>query len=206
MVESGAGVLAHSLPDEFGYNAHLDLQGFLLRIQFCCVGQMLENGLHIVRDEVPLRQQLVKGRQKLLLNHRFAQVRRLATRALDEAGVALPDGAAVFVVEVPHLAAVHAPAAAAVNSAGEAVLAVVLTAQFPSTLQFQLHFLVNLVAHDGRVTVFDVVLRHLALVDLHLLCEEIRAEGLLQQCVALVFFVGEDAQNGSWLPCASAGW
>ena len=86
------------------------------------------------------------------------------------------------------------------------MLAVVLAAQLSSTLQFQLHFLVNLVADNGRVAVFDVVLRHLALVDLHLLCEEIRAEGLLQQRVALVFFVGEDAQNGSGLPCAATGW
>ena len=86
------------------------------------------------------------------------------------------------------------------------MLAIVLAAQLSSTLQFQLHFLVNLVADNGRMAVFDVVLRHLALVDLHLLGEKIRAEGFLQQCVALVLFIGKDAQNGSGLPCASTGW
>ena len=133
-------------------------------------------------------------------------MRRLAPSPLDEAGVALPDGAAVFVIGVPHLAAVYAPAAAAENSPGEAMLAVVLAAQFSSPLQFQLHFLINLIAHDGRMAVLNVVLRHLALVDLHLLGQEIRAEGLLQQCVALVLFIGKDAQNGSGLPSASTGW
>ena len=50
------GVLAHGLPDQFGYDAHLDLQGFFFRIQLCCVGQLLKDRLHIVRDEIPLRQ------------------------------------------------------------------------------------------------------------------------------------------------------
>ena len=45
-----------------------------------------------------------------------------ASSSFDEPGVALPDGAAVFVVGVPDLAAVYAPAAAAVNSSGEAML------------------------------------------------------------------------------------
>ena len=67
MVKRSAGVLTHDLPDEFGYNTHLDLQGFLFCIQFRRVGQLLNNRLHIVRDEVPLRQQLIEGRQKLLL-------------------------------------------------------------------------------------------------------------------------------------------
>lgn len=128
LVEGGAGVLTHGLPDEFGYDTHLDLQGFLFRIQFRRVGQLLNNRPHILRDEVPLRQQLIEGRQKLLLNHQFAQVRRLASSSFNEPGVALPDGASVFVVGMPDLAAVHVATATAVNSPGEAMLAVVLAA------------------------------------------------------------------------------
>ena len=153
-----------------------------------------------------MRQQLVEGRQKLLLNHRFAQVRRLTSNFLDKPGVALPDGAAIFVIGMPDLAAVHAAAATTVNSPGKTVLAVMLATLLSSPFQFQLHFLINFVAHNGWMAVFDVVLRHFALVDLHFLSEKIRTEGLLQQCVALVFFVGKDTQNGSWLPCASTGW
>ena len=79
LVKRGAGVLTHDPPDEFGYDTHLDLQSFLFRIQFRRVGQLSDNRLHIVRNEIPLRQQLIEGRQKLLLNHQFAQVRRLAS-------------------------------------------------------------------------------------------------------------------------------
>ena len=79
LVEGGVGVLTHDLPDAFGYDTHLDLQGFFFCIQFRRVGQLPNNRLHIVRDEIPLRQQLIEGRQKLLLNHQFAQVRRLAS-------------------------------------------------------------------------------------------------------------------------------
>ena len=45
---------------------------------------------------------------------------------------------------------------------------------------------------DGGVAVIHIVLRHLALVDLALFRQEIRAEGLLQEGVALVLFVGEN--------------
>ena len=93
----------------------------------------------------------------------------MASSFFDEPGVALPDGAAIFVVGMPDLAAVHAAAAAAVNSPGKTVLAVMLAALLSSPLQFQLHLLVNLIAHNGRVAVFNVVLQHFALVDFHLL-------------------------------------
>ena len=128
LVKRGAGVLTHDLPDEFGYDTHLDLQSFLFRIQFRRVDQLSDNRLHILRDEAPLRQQLIEGRQKLLLNHQFAQVRRLASSSFNEPGVALPDGASVFVVGMPDLAAVHAATATTVNSPREAMLAVVLAA------------------------------------------------------------------------------
>ena len=56
LVEGGAGVLTHDLPDAFGYDTHLDLQGFFFCIQFRRVDQLSDNRLHIVRNEVPLRQ------------------------------------------------------------------------------------------------------------------------------------------------------
>lgn len=47
--------------------------------------------------------------------------------------------------------------------------------------------------NDGRVAVLHMVLGHLALVHLHFLGQEIRAESLLKDGVALVFFVGLDS-------------
>lgn len=96
-------------------------------------------------------------------------MRRLASNFLDKPGVTLPDGTAIFVIGMPDLAAVHAAAAATVNSPGKTVLAVMLAALLSSPLQFQLHLFVNLVADNGRMAVFNVVLRHFALVDFHLL-------------------------------------
>ena len=46
---------------------------------------------------------------------------------------------------------------------------------------------------NGRMAVRHIILRHFALVDLLLFGEEIHREFLLQERVALVLFVGEDA-------------
>ena len=46
--------------------------------------------------------------------------------------------------------------------------------------------------NDSGMTVFNVILGNLALVYLHFLGQEIRAEGLLQDGVALVFLVGQN--------------
>ena len=46
---------------------------------------------------------------------------------------------------------------------------------------------------DGRVAVLNVILRYFSFVYLHLFCEKVRAESLLQQRVALVLLIGEYA-------------
>ena len=62
-----------------------------------------------------------------------------------------------------------------------------------STLHFQLHQIEYLPAYNPRMAVLHKELRRLALVDLGGFGKKIHREGLLQQCVALVFLVG---QNG----------
>ena len=56
-----------------------------------------------------------------------------------------------------------------------------------------LHGLEHFRRNDSGMTIFNVILRNLALVHLHFLGQEIRAEGLLQDGVALVFLVGQNA-------------
>ena len=59
--------------------------------------------------------------------------------------------------------------------------------------------------NDGRMTVFNVILGNLALVHFHFLGQKIRAEGLLQDGVALVFLVGQNAFYRFWPPLRPPG-
>ena len=65
---------------------------------------------------------------------------------------------------------------------------------------FILHLLPFLRIDNGRMALVHNVLRHLALVDLHLFGKEIHGEFLLQDRRALVFFVRQDALYGAGLP------
>ena len=110
-----------------------------------------------------------------------------------EFAVALPDDAAVFVRGMPHLAAVKPTAAAADEFSRKAACAVMRTACLLPSRQLILRHVKDLWLDDGRMAVLDIILRYLAFIDLHLFCEKVRAESLLQQGVALVFLIGEDA-------------
>ena len=62
--------------------------------------------------------------------------------------------------------------------------------------QFPLDHLEGLRIDDGLVVVLHVVLRDLTLIGSHLLGQEVLAEGLLQQGIALVLLVRQDALDG----------
>ena len=81
---------------------------------------------------------------------------------------------------------------------------VVPAAQLIPVLQFDQNRVKILGFDDGRVAALHIVLRHLALDHLHLLGEEICAKGLLQDGVALVFFIGENANDGIGPPVGFA--
>ena len=59
--------------------------------------------------------------------------------------------------------------------------------------------------YDYRVAVFYIVLRNLAFIGLHFLAEEINCKVLLQEGVALVFLIGEDALDRGGLPLSLTG-
>ena len=69
--------------------------------------------------------------------------------------------------------------------------AVAILALGPSG-QFPLDHLKGLRVDDGLVVVLHVVLRDLTLIGSHLLGQEVLAEGLLQQGIALVLLVRQD--------------
>jgi len=86
---------------------------------------------------------------------------------------------------MPDLASVEAATVRAYNPAGEHAASAVPTSKLHAALDLHLHQLKNLGTDDGWVAVPDVILRKLALIFLHLLREEVRAEGLLQNRMAL---------------------
>lgn len=56
-----------------------------------------------------------------------------------------------------------------------------------SALQFILNLIEDLRIDDGFVVLFDIVLRDLIFIDFCLFGQEVDDEGLLQECVTLVF-------------------
>ena len=70
------------------------------------------------------------------------------------------------------------------------------------------HLVLRLLEHggadDGLVVVLHIILRHLALVYLLLLGEEVHRVHLLQESVAFIFFVGKNAFDRAGRPCLLA--
>ena len=104
--------------------------------------------------------------------------------------VALPDHRLVFCGGIPDLTAVQRTAFVAENTPGEAMRRIIPMIGMFALGKLCLHGFEHFRRNDGGMTVFNVILRNLALVHLHFLGQEIRAEGLLQDGVALVFLVG----------------
>ena len=73
------------------------------------------------------------------------------------------------------------------------------SALFPA-LKFLLYQFKNLWTDDGFVVALHIVLWDFTLINLFLFGEEVHRVGFLQECVTLVFFVGEDATDCSGIP------
>lgn len=113
---------------------------------------------------------------------------------------ALPHQAAVFVGGVPGDGRIPRTAITAENFGGERRVAEgSFTAGF-APCKLYLHSVPFLQLDDGRVAFLHIILRNLALVDLHLFLKEVHRIPLLQKCGTLVFFVGENAFHRSLMP------
>lgn len=93
--------------------------------------------------------------------------------------IALPDHPAVLVCAVPDLGAEVVATIAADQSGGKDALSAVTPAQRFPPGKFLLHPVEQQRVDDCLMAVLYIVLRDLALVDLHLLLQEIHGEALL---------------------------
>ena len=118
--------------------------------------------------------------------------------------VALPDHPAIFAIGVPDLGTIHTATVTADDLSGKGSEAVVPSSQLlpPGNLHLNRFPFGRL--NDGRVAALYIVLGDFTFVDLHGFCEKIHGVGLLQECRALVFFIGENAIDGLGLPLGFA--
>lgn len=85
-------------------------------------------------------------------------------------------------------------------------LSAVLTAYPLTPRKLRLNFIELFRRNDRLMAVFHIILRHLALIDLPLFCEEIDREAFLKECSALVFLVLKDAFHCTGLPALFSRW
>ena len=75
-----------------------------------------------------------------------------------------------------------------------------------STLQFLLNQFKDLRLNDGFMVSLHIILRNFAFVDLFLLCKKVDRVAFLQERIAFILFVGQDAPNCSGIPLVFAAW
>ncbi len=204
LIQSDVGVFVDVLLDGVGDDLRFLQQpvplGFLL-------GGIEEQRHHLASvgdDRILCGQQLVRRRKEGVLNLLVGQVRGAAALPAVVLVVALPDHPAVLVGRVPDLRAVPAAALAAADFAGEGVNAAVVLLALAALGHLPLNH-VELLRRDDRLVVsLHVVLRDLALVLLLLLRQVIDREALLQQGIAFVLLVREDAPDRGDAPLVLA--
>ena len=107
--------------------------------------------------------------------------------------VASVDGPAVLVGRMPYLGPEESSALAALDFAGEDGYTAVTSPAFTPPLDFFLHPVEDLRADDGFVVIFHIVPRHFPFIRFRFFGQEVDGEPLLQQGIALVFLIRQDA-------------
>ena len=183
------GVLADALLHQFCHHHGFLLQRRLFRFQLSGIIHLILDGFKGGDDLVPLLSENPQGFEVQCLDGVLVQMRRGTLLSVIVLVVAPPYDFSVLVVGVPHLRAVKAAAITASDFAGENADASVPVRIAEPPLHLLLHP-VELCGRDNRFMVsLHIVLRHLALVLLLFLCQEVRGVNLLEQGVAFVFFV-----------------
>ena len=96
---------------------------------------------------------------------------------------------------ISDLGTIPTAAFAALNLAGEVVDSAVIFLTFAAPLNLALNHLEDIRIYDGLMVTLYIVLRNFTFIDFRLLGQEIDRIRFLQQGIALVFFIGEDALN-----------
>lgn len=192
------------LPDAFfhhpGEQFHLAVEPFLLCQQVSQVEDCLDRSLASADGLRPRGQKDIGGGEEPGFDGHLVEVRRSAALFVFVLLVALPDRPLVDIVGVPDLGAVPATAVTALDLPGEEVDTAVPVPALGASGHFTLHHLEGLRINDGLVIALDVILRDLALVGLRFFGQEIHGVTLLQQGIALVLLVHQDALNRGLVP------
>ena len=192
LIHGGLRIFRNDFLNKPQYNLAFIFQGFLFFIQICRIGQRRDHFLVCLYNLVPTPQHDIESGQKCGFDFTLCKMGRGAMLT-PVFFVTLPYKAPVFRVGVPDLAAINAATLAADNAPGKWMQAARKTPIRLAGFQLVLYEVEKLRFDNGRMAVRHIILRHLAFVDLLLFGEEIHREFLLQERVALVLFVGEDA-------------
>lgn len=200
LVESDMGVLIDGVLHQFRGHQQLCLQVIPLPHQSTRIKGGLQRKVELCDDGVLLRNQLIDRRHEKLFDLVLIEVWRGAFLITFKLVIALPDDPTVFVVGVSGLGAIPAAAVTAFNPAGEKVDTAMPPSAVLSLFQLTLHHLENIRLYDSLVVSLDIVLWNLALVDLFLFCEKVNSVAFLQEGIALVLLIREDAPNRTGVP------
>lgn len=118
-------------------------------------------------------------------------MRRLAV--IIEFIIAAIDCQTVLVIGVPHFGSVPPAARSAFDFAGEDGYPAVAILSFPAPFNFFLQPVKHLRADDSFMVMLHIVLRDFSFVIPDFLSQKVHSEALLQQSIAFVLFIGQDA-------------
>lgn len=199
LIEGNMGVFLDAILDQTGDHVDFGIQSikFLLQV----IGSQMGLQYFVVDGDNPVLgvDHLVGGPEEDVLQLDLSERRCGAFFSL-ELVIALPDDSAILVVRMPDLRPVPAAAAAALHSAGEDTdRAAPVLSCLPGGHK-DLDCLEGIRRYDGFVVVPDVVLWDFTLVVLFLLGQEVHGVCLLEQGVALVLLVRQDAADVAGVP------
>ena len=184
-------ILGYELLDLIGQQVHICAELVPLLFQGFCVGKPFLQQDDAVKDFRFVFDELIGRPDEVFLNIILCQMRCLAMAL--ELVVASVDGSAVLIGRVPDLCPVPAAALAAFDLAGEDGYAAVAAPALTPPLDFFLYPVEDLRADDGFVVIFHIVLRHFPFIRFRFFGQEVDGEPLLQQGIALVFLIRQDA-------------
>ena len=199
LIEGNMGVFFDAVLDQT--SDYVDLRVQSIKLLLKVIGGQMGLQYFVVDgdDSVLGVDHLVGGPEEDILQLILCERRRGAFLSF-KLVIALPDDPAILVVGMPDLRPVPTAAAAALHPAGEDADRASSVLSRLSGGHKDLDRLEGIRRDDGFVVVPDVVLRDFTLVVLFLLGQEVHGVGLLEQGIALVFLVRQDAADIAGVP------
>ena len=185
------GVLGYELLYLVGQQVQICAYPVPLLFQVFCVSEPFLQQCDAVKYVRFVFDELIDGPDEGFLDIILCQMWCLAMAL--ELVVASVDGPAVLVGRMPDLGPVPASALATLDFAREDGYAAVTSPAFTPPLDFFLYPVEDLRADDGFVVIFHIVLRHFPFIRFRFFGQEVDGEPLLQQGIALVFLICQDA-------------